>query len=88
MKTTPVELYNAEGKKFSYNNGIVDQETDHLDVTINGQTASLQFDLLPVKKYDAILGLAWLKKYNPIIDWQTGQLSWRNSSSLPTETKL
>lgn len=88
MKTTPVELYNAEGKKFSYNNGVLDKETDHLEVTIQGQTASLQFDLLPINKFDAILGLTWLKTYNPTIDWRTGQLSWSNNSSSPVETKL
>lgn len=88
MKHAPIELYNAEGKKFSYNNGIIDKETDHLEVTIQGQTASLQFDLLPISKFDAILGLTWLQKYNPIINWGTGQLSWSNNSSSPIETKL
>lgn len=88
MKTTPIELYNAEGKKFSYNNGIVDKETDHLEVRIQGRTASLQFDLLPINKFDAILGLTWLQLYNPIIDWGTGQLSWSDNSSSPNKTKL
>lgn len=68
IKTTPVKLYNAKGKKFSYNNSIINQETDHLDITIHSQTASLQFDLLPINKYNAILGLTWLKEYNPIIN--------------------
>ena len=25
-------------------------------------------------RYDAVLGLSWIRKHNPVIDWQTGIL--------------
>jgi hypothetical protein len=36
MKYAPIKLYNAKGKKFFYNNSIIDKETDHLEVIIQG----------------------------------------------------
>lgn len=30
----------------------------------------LDFTVLPLRKYDAILGMSWLRRYRPIIDWE------------------
>ena len=36
----------------------------------------LDFNVLPLHGVDAILGLPWLTKYNPVIDWTAGNLQF------------
>jgi hypothetical protein len=32
----------------------------------------VNFDILPLGQDEAVLGMIWLKEYNPKIDWITG----------------
>jgi hypothetical protein len=74
-KANPYPLTNAEGQLFDYNNGLIDQEIDHLKVFINGKNRGIDFDIVPLEKVDILLGMPWLKRYNPHIDWPTGQVT-------------
>lgn len=38
----------------------------------------LDFNVLPLHGVDAILGLPWLTKYNPVIDWTAGNLQFQH----------
>ena len=48
-----------------------------LQFSINGKEFQERFYVTGLGKQKAILGLTWLKKHNPEINWQTGKLEWR-----------
>jgi hypothetical protein len=72
-KTHPYPVFNLEGERFNYDNGQVTREIDHLKVFVNGRNQGIDFDILPSPGHDLVLGLPWLQRYNPRIDWRTGQ---------------
>ena len=38
-------------------------------LNIQGHTYDMDLNVLPLRQYDAILGMSWLSRYNPSIDW-------------------
>ena len=38
------------------------------------------------QKYDAILGKAWLDRWNPAIDWKRNTMQWKVGTKLVTVT--
>jgi len=46
-------------------------------VTIGGRTKWETFYCTGLGKQQIILGLPWFRENNPIIDWETGHVSWR-----------
>ena len=53
-----------------------------LQFSINEKEFQEQFYVTRLGKQKAILGLPWLRKHNPEINWQTGKLKWRTQSNL------
>ncbi|QLI69282.1 Transposon Tf2-2 polyprotein [Metarhizium brunneum] len=45
-KEAPYELTDIKGKLFAYNNGIINQETDHLEVQIQGHSEVIQLNII------------------------------------------
>lgn len=76
QKKTPYRLYNLEGDNFTYNNGLVDKESDQLPCLIQGREIDTRFDVIDIRHYDLILGFPWLWENNPMVNWRTGQLRW------------
>ena len=86
-KSLPYPLVNAEGQLFDYNNGIIDQEIDHLKVFIEGKNQGVDFDIVPLgKDVDVLLGMQWLKRRNPLIDWRKGQVTFPSNPDSDEET--
>ncbi|KAL9570381.1 hypothetical protein ACKAV7_005460 [Fusarium commune] len=86
-KREPYPLFNAEGQLFDYNDGIVDQEIDHLKVFIQGRNQGIDFDILPLdKEVDILLGINWLRRKNPHINWRTGQVTFSSDADSDDET--
>ena len=52
----------------------------NLNIGIHGQKWKEQLLVTGLGKHRIILGLPWLRKTNPIIDWERGTLEWRNSN--------
>ena len=74
-KERPVIVRIGEGTPYEYNNGtIIDEAT--LLIKVDGDEQKVTFDVIPVYSYDIILGKPWLKKYNPMIDWERNQLDF------------
>jgi len=73
-KKQPYWLSNAEGEPFSYEGGRIAYEIDHLKVFIQERNTGIDFDVLPLESSDLILGLPWLRRFNPHINWRTGQV--------------
>ena len=46
----------------------------------------LDFSVLKLPTYDAILGKAWLDRWNPVIDWKKHTMQWKVGSRLISVT--
>ncbi|KAJ2926197.1 hypothetical protein H1R20_g10898, partial [Candolleomyces eurysporus] len=66
-------------------------------ITINGRTKRTKFLITGLGEEQIILGLPWLRKENPIIDWEKKTLTWKktpitfplkHSNSIPIRTKI
>ena len=86
IKRTTYTLVNTEGNHFAHRNGLVDQEVQDLPVQVQGLTTLDTYDIAEIGRHKLILGLPWLQKHNPLVNWKTGQLLWWLSAS-PQETK-
>ncbi|KAK6220785.1 reverse transcriptase domain protein [Colletotrichum tabaci] len=78
-KERPYALRTVEGEQVEYGGGLIVLETVHLPLQVHGQKEELQFDITEIGDADVILGITWLRKHNPRIDWRTGQLQWSDS---------
>ena len=59
-----------DGEAISSNNGMVTQETVPLTmVTLRGHMEQIQFDVINMENHAMILGMPWLKRHNPRVDW-------------------
>lgn len=56
--------------------GLIEYETDHLPLTINGRTHTVQLSVLDMPNCDILLGYPWLIDNDPIIRWKTNQVCW------------
>ncbi|KAJ3459939.1 hypothetical protein MRS44_016012 [Fusarium solani] len=80
-KKKPYRAENLEGQPFTSNGGRVDREIDHLKVQIDERNQGITFDVIAMS-HDLVLGYKWLYKYNPWIDWKTGQVrQWDDAPS-------
>jgi hypothetical protein len=52
------------------NGGTVAKETILISVDIQGHWERVNFDITKISMYDAVLGLLWLEKYNPTINYK------------------
>jgi hypothetical protein len=50
----------------------------NLRFKIGGKYFIERFFLTGLGKQTVILGFPWLKKHNPLVNWQTGRIDWRN----------
>jgi hypothetical protein len=62
----------ADGKPMERNNGRVDTETKQICMEYNGHEEWIQFDVASIGNHQAILGMPWIRKHNPEINWETG----------------
>ena len=46
-------------------------------VEFEDHTEFLNFSVIPLPKYEAILGKPWLDRWNPIINWKRNSLVWK-----------
>jgi hypothetical protein len=52
------------------NGGTVAKETIPISIDIQGHWERVNFDITRTNTYDAVLGLSWLEKYNPTINYK------------------
>jgi hypothetical protein len=98
-KENPYRLGTVEGDPVAYDSGMITRETARAPLTlfdvqnenIIHQEEEAQFDIAEIGRHDAILGMPWLRKHNPQIDWITGQIrtTWhRENGSIPRRRDL
>jgi hypothetical protein len=52
----------------------VDQRIDNIPIRINSYHDKQKFMILPLLGHDVILGMTWLRRCNPKIDWQKNHI--------------
>ena len=62
--------------------GDVNRETIPLDVAYQRHHEEITFDVVWMANHHIILGAAWLRKQNPIIDWKIGVLIFRETDNV------
>jgi hypothetical protein len=56
--------------------GGVSEETILLPMSVYGHPELIKFNVLETGDYDIVLGIPWLRKHNPSIDWQSGRITF------------
>ena len=78
VKEEPYTLYLVDGEEAS--SGQVEVETLPLVMAAKGQhLEDIQLDVTEMS-HDIILGMPWIRKHNPQIDWATGKVTFSNCS--------
>ena len=70
----PIKVYNVDGTPNK--RGTIRRYVD-LNIEIHGKTCKERLLVTGLGRQKIILGFPWLRKTNPIIDWQKGTLEWR-----------
>jgi hypothetical protein len=70
----PIVVRNVDGSR---NNNRLITHRVYIDATIAGRKQPLGLLITRIGKQNIILGLPWLNKENPDIDWHAGTLQWR-----------
>ena len=56
----------------------IKERTTNTSIEIDSYTDQVKFMVVPLGECDAILGMTWLKRINPDIDWRTGNLTFQH----------
>jgi hypothetical protein len=75
-KKEPYKLALMDGKTKRDNDGMVTKETLVFSITISEHAENTKLDITQLGNHEIILGMPWIKKHNPIIDWVKGTISF------------
>lgn len=78
-KAKPYPLNMADGTPVEYGGGWIREELRVVRLEIEGHQEQIDLDIAPIK-YDIILGIKWLQKHGPAIDWQKRTLTFSKCS--------
>ena len=53
-------------------------------MTFDEHAEFIDFSVIGLPKYKAILGKPWLNRWNPVIDWKRNSLTWKMGSKVIT----
>ena len=73
----PVHVRNVDGM-FNYAGPIVD--TVEVEIFFKGHKERTLIDVMGGQKWNVILGMPWLRRHNPEIDWRTGEVKMTGCS--------
>lgn len=72
-KARPIPVEGLSGEDLG---GSIEIESGFLTMAVRGHLERINFNVFPVGKYDIVLGIPWLRKHNPVIDWQKEQVTF------------
>ena len=85
----PYQLHLVDGKPMSKNKGWVKEQTRSLPIVIGKHHEELCLDIVAIPRYDVILGIPWLVRHNPTIDWTQRQVSFDTCTcTIPVQCKM
>ena len=75
-------------RKVRLANGMIEKvgECVHGELCIGEHRESLQLSVIALDGYDLILGMPWLRRHNPRVDWTTGIVHVQDSTAKSTHT--
>lgn len=74
-KKHPYQLTVVSGDSVAEDNGWILYETKGAPMGLQEDLTWIKFDLVVMQDHEVILGMPWLKKHNPRIDWTTGDVN-------------
>ena len=78
QKATPYKVTGVDGQ--AVGSGKVTNEVRAATVLIGGHKEVMTLDVIPVAQHSVVLGLPWLWKHNPTIDWKEGKMRFQEKS--------
>lgn len=69
----PLEIYNADGTK--NNAGTITHEVE-LRFAVQGHVSKGWFHVVNLNRKSMIIGMEWLRRHNPVIDWIKGTIEY------------
>lgn len=76
-KPTPVHVEVIDGRPLS--SGSVTHESEPMEVAFNGHSSYVVFNIIRTPSNPVILGLSWLEKFNPSIDWKLRRITFQKN---------
>ena len=76
-KQDSYQLNMIDGTPTIHNRGRVEEETPELELRIGPHRERIAFDITQLVGEDVVLGLPWLEKNNPDIDWTHRKVTFR-----------
>ena len=73
LKTSPEQVFTVDGSPLT--SGPVSEMTVPLGVIFGSHQESVSFDLINSPNHTVLLGLPWLVRHDPYINWATRTLS-------------
>jgi len=74
-------LVTISGDPIVYRDRIIHFETGPMELELERKRIVISFNVLPLRKDKAILGILFLQEYNPRINWITGDVELQDTRS-------
>ena len=75
-KQQPYQLTMANGQT-----ELVCHKTQPMEIVTGHYAERIHLDIVELATQDIYLGMPWLKKHNPVVNWKTGVLTFRNCTN-------
>ena len=75
-KVSPIELRVIDGTPISQDGGYIRKETLPTTMRIQQHSEKIQFDIMKISGHNIVLGIPWLKKHNPTVNWERKELGF------------
>ena len=82
-KQQPYQLVMANGQT-----ELVCHKTQPMEIVTRHHAERIHLDIVKLATQDIYLGMPWLKKHNPVVNWKTGVLTFRNCMLRPRLERL
>jgi transposase InsO family protein len=75
-KAQPEPILGLNGENLGTH--LLTNESGPVTMIVMGHIEQINFDIVPLGRYDVVLGIPWLRNHNPRINWKTGSLQFTN----------
>ena len=65
---------------------LVCHKTQPMEIVTRHYAERIHLDIVKLATQDIYLGMPWLKKHNPVVNWKTGVLTFRNCTNNTAQT--
>ncbi|KAF7137056.1 hypothetical protein CNMCM5793_006907 [Aspergillus hiratsukae] len=84
-KAQPEPILGLNGENLGTH--LLTDESGPVTMIVMGHIERINFDIVPLGRYDVVLGIPWLRNHNPRINWKTGSLQFTNCNC-PREDRI